>query len=69
MKKSSKNSLLFRGRFDELHLFRVLTEFHCMDPKDKSRLMTLYPLKIKLRNDSKLTLLFAETAELEDVLK
>jgi len=31
--------------------------------------MTLYPLKIKLRNDSKLTLLFAETAELEDVLK
>ena len=56
--------LLFRENFSDIYLARVATELECVDPKDDSTRLTLYPLKLKMRNNIKLTLHFVEAAEI-----
>ena len=63
-----KNTLLFKASFNELSIVRVANELSCIDPNSPGEVLKLYPLKLKLRQDLKLTLYFVDAAELEDVL-
>ena len=59
--------LLFKANFNELYIVRVAKELQCVDPDDPAEVLTLRPLKFRLRMNMKLTLYFADVAEIEEV--
>ena len=60
--------LLFREDFSDIYLARVDKQLLCVNPDDESQRLTLHPLKLKLRNNVKLTLHFCDEQEIDELM-